>query len=57
MNTTSFEARIQRLEDIKAIKNLMGRYSFHINKGWNDYLGDVEAMPTIFAHNARWDTA
>ncbi len=52
MNTTALEERIQKLEDIEAIKNLMARYAFHTNKGWNGKVVDVEAMPSIYAEDA-----
>ena len=54
MNT--LEERIQRLEDIEAIKDLTARYSFHINKGWNNKQVHVEAMPEIFAEDAVWES-
>lgn len=56
MNTTSLEARIQRLEDIEAIKKLTALYSFHINKGWNGKEVHVDAMSSIFADDARWES-
>ena len=56
MNTANLEARIQRLEDIEAIKNVTARYSFDVNKGWNDKKIDVEAMPFIFAKDAIWES-
>lgn len=54
MNTTSSEERIQKLEDIEAIKNLMARYSFHTNKGWNGQVVDVDAMPSIFTEDIQY---
>lgn len=56
MSTLSLEQRLQRLEDIEAIKDLMARYFFHINKGWNGKEVDVAAMPTIFAEDATWES-
>ncbi len=52
MNILSVE---QRLEDIEAIKDLMSRYSFHINKGWNGKEVNPEAIRTIFVEDARWE--
>ena len=54
MNTTPLVERIQRLEDIEAIKNLMARYAFHTNKGWNGQVVDVGAMPSIFAEDIQY---
>lgn len=54
MQTTALEERIQRLEDIEAIKDLMGRYAFHTNKGWNDQVLDLEAMPSIFTEDVEY---
>ena len=56
MNTLPLEQRIQRLEDIEAIKDLTARYSFHINKGWNNKVVHVDAMPAIFAEDAIWES-
>ena len=54
MNTASLEERIQRLEDIEAIKNLMARYAFHTNTGWNGQVVDIDAMPSIFAEDVQY---
>lgn len=56
MNILSLEERIQRLEDIEAIKTLTAKYSFAINKGWNGKIVHVDAMPSIFTHDARWES-
>lgn len=56
MNGRSLETRLRRLEDIEAIRDLMARYAFHINKGWNDQTVNVEAMRSIFAEDARWES-
>ncbi len=53
---SSVEERLQRLEDIEAIRHLTARYAFHINKGWNGKQVDVDAMPTIFAPDAQWES-
>ena len=56
MSTLLLEQRIQRLEDIDAIKILTASYSFAINKGWNGKTVQVDAMPSIFTHDARWES-
>jgi ketosteroid isomerase-like protein len=56
MSKISLEERIQRLEDIEAIKDLTARYASAVNKGWNGREIDVEAMPSIYAEDARWDS-
>ncbi len=56
MSTATLEQRIQRLEDIEAIKRLTAKYAFAINKGWNHKLVQVDAMPGIFTPDARWES-
>lgn len=56
MKTISIEERLLRLEDIEDIKNLTARYSFHINKGWNGKVVNVDAMPEIFVQDAKWES-
>jgi hypothetical protein len=56
MSATSLEDRIRRLEDIEAIRNLMATYAFHVNKGWDGKVVDVEKMPSIFAEDIRWES-
>lgn len=56
MEDTKLEARIQRLEDIEAIKDVTYRYAFNINKGWNGKEINPEAMPSIFSKNASWES-
>lgn len=56
MKEQSIEERIERLEDIEAIKHLTACYSFHINKGWNGKVVHVDAMPEIFAEDAQWES-
>ena len=57
MNKPTLEERLQQLEDKEAIRDLMARYSFAINKGWNGKQVHVDAMPSIFAEDARWESA
>lgn len=54
--SVSVEERLQRLEDIEAIRQLTVRYAFHINKGWNGKQVDVDAMPGIFTQDALWES-
>jgi len=56
MKNKSLEERIQRLEDIEAIKDVTARYSFNINKGWNGKEVNPHAMPSIFAKDATWES-
>jgi len=48
--------RVARLEDIEAIKDLTARYATAVNKGWNGKTLDLEAIPSIFATDARWQS-
>ena len=43
MNKPTLEERLQQLEDKEAIRDLMARYSFAINKGWNGKQVHVDA--------------
>lgn len=56
MSATSVVERIQRLEDIEAITNLMARYAFHINKGWDGNVVDLAAMRSIFAEDITYES-
>ncbi len=56
METISLEERVQKLEDIEAIKKLTAQYSYHINKGWNNKVVHVDAMPAIFSEHAVWES-
>ncbi|MDJ1134749.1 nuclear transport factor 2 family protein [Streptomyces iconiensis] len=55
MTATTLEERILRLEDIEAIRDLTARYADAINKGWNGKTVDADAIPDIFAADARWE--
>jgi len=48
--------RVARLEDIEAIKGVTARYATAVNKGWNEKTLDLEAIPSIFATDARWES-
>ena len=53
MTATTLEERILRLEDIEAIRDLTARYADAVNKGWNGKTVDADAIPDIFAADAR----
>lgn len=57
MSADTLEARVRRLEDLEAIRDLMARYAFHINKGWNGKQVHPDAMPQIFTADATWESA
>ncbi len=50
----SVEERIQRLEDIEAIKKLTATYGLYVNKGWNNEVVDFDKLPTVLSEDARW---
>ena len=52
----TIDERIQRLEDLEAIRKLTATYAFHINKGWHGKVVDVAAMATIFTPDAGWSS-
>jgi len=52
--TTTLEARIQRLEDIEEIKKLTATYGLYVNKGWNGEVVDFDKLPDVFTPDARW---
>jgi len=45
--------RVQRLEDIEAIKDITARYAAAVSKGWNGKTLDLNALPSIFAADVR----
>lgn len=57
MSTASLEERIQRLEDIEAIKDLMARRALHVNKGWNGEVVDFDEMHSIFTEDVKFESA
>jgi len=56
MSATSLADRIQRLEDLEAIRDLTARYAFHVNKGWHGKVVDVDAMPSLFTDDVRYES-
>jgi hypothetical protein len=57
MTAKTLEQRIQRLEDIEALKNLTARYATYVNKGWNGQALNPRGLHQVFAADARWDCA
>jgi SnoaL-like domain len=55
--TSSLEERIQRLEDIEAIKKLTATYADYVNKGWDGKGVAFDKLPSVFAEDARWESA
>jgi hypothetical protein len=53
---SSLAARVQRLEDVEAIRVLMSRYASAINQGWGGRHVDPGAAAEIFAPDARWSS-
>jgi hypothetical protein len=52
----ALEQRIQRLENIEAIKDVTARYAAAVSKGWNGKTVDLAAIPSIFTADARWES-
>jgi len=50
MNEITIEQRIQRLEDIEAIKTLKHTYAFHCDNGY-----DANSLAPLFTEDAVWD--
>ncbi len=49
-NTSDLERRIQRLEDIEAIKKLKARYADACDRNY-----DADTLASLFAEDAIWD--
>ena len=54
MTEATLEARLQRLEDLEAIRSLMMLYADLINKGWGGRVADADRIGEVFAPDARW---
>ncbi len=54
MTEATLEARLQRLEDLEAIRSLMMLYADVINKGWGGRVADADRIGEVFAPDARW---
>ncbi len=51
----SLERRIQRLEDIEAIKKLMATYGNYCDKGWKGHVTNFKEVASLFAEDATWE--
>ncbi len=49
-------ARVQRLEDVEAIRGLMSRYAAAINQGWGGRRVNAGIALEIFTPDARWSS-
>lgn len=56
MSDQKLEARLQRLEDLEAIRSVMMLYADIINKGWGGRVADADRMGEAFAADARWSS-
>lgn len=54
-NTPSLESRIQRLEDLEAIRDLQARYAHAVNWGWNGK--QFEDVSDLFTADATLECA
>ena len=48
------ETRMQRLEDLEAIRTLTATYANMVDKGVNGKQVDFEKLPSVFAEKAHW---
>ena len=55
MRGRSLEERLQRVEDILEIQDVMNRYATYINKGWAGKEVQPDMIPTVFAEDATFD--
>ena len=53
--TTALEARLQALEDHKAILELKGRYCNCVDGGWGHHSNDGAAVAALFVEQGVWD--
>jgi len=51
----TLEQRIQRLEDIEAIKKLQATYGHYCDKGWNDKSMNCKEVALLFTEDAIWE--
>jgi hypothetical protein len=56
MTELTLTQRVQRLEDIEAIKDVTARYATAVSKGWNGKTLDLEAIPSIFTTDVHWES-
>ncbi|XQW85470.1 nuclear transport factor 2 family protein [Thalassotalea piscium] len=51
----ALEQRIQKLEDLEAIRTLQATYGHYVDKGWNGKDMDIEKLTDIFTEDALWE--
>jgi ketosteroid isomerase-like protein len=51
LTSQTLEERVQRLEDLEAIKDLVYRWAFYVNKGWNGMIADIDALSLIYTED------
>ncbi|MGD0277600.1 MAG: nuclear transport factor 2 family protein [Syntrophales bacterium] len=51
----SLEQRIQRLEDVEAIKKIQATYGHYVNRGWNDKVMFYKKVTAMFTEDATWE--
>ena len=51
----TLEQRIQKLEDLEAIRTLQATYGHYVDKGWNGKDMDIEKLTDIFTEDALWE--
>jgi hypothetical protein len=52
----TLEQRIQRLEDIEAIKKLQANYGHYCDKGWKDKTMHCKEVALLFTEDATWES-
>jgi len=53
--TNSLEQRIQRLEDLEAIRTLQATYGHYVDKGWNGKEIFFDRFSEVFTEDATWE--
>ena len=54
---TDILTRLQRLEDLEAIRTLTASYAHAVDKGTNGKQVNFDLLPSMFAPDARWTSA
>jgi hypothetical protein len=52
--TSTIEARLRRLEDLEAIRDLMFRYAQCMDRGVNGKVADIGQLDEVFADDVIW---
>ena len=52
----SLEQRVQKLEDVEAIKKLQAIYGHHVDRGWNDKVMYYKEVTALFTEDATWES-